>query len=97
MKQILQNISNGKTDLIEVPCPKNKLGNVLIETRKTIISKGTEKMLIDFGKSSLLGKAISQPDKVKQTFGFDIAIVTTAKNREEGLVLLKQLGIPFQE
>tara|TARA_A100001037_G_scaffold306785_2_gene355488 strand:- start:1829 stop:3943 length:2115 start_codon:yes stop_codon:yes gene_type:complete len=67
MKQILQNISNGKTDLIEVPCPKNKSGNVLIETRKTIISKGTEKMLIDFGKSSLLGKAISQPDKVKQT------------------------------
>ena len=67
MKQILQNISNGKTDLIEVPCPKNKLGNVLIETKKTIISKGTEKMLIDFGKSNLLGKAISQPDKVKQT------------------------------
>lgn len=36
-------------------------------------------------------------DKVKQTFGFDIAIVTTAKTREEGLTLLKQLGIPFKE
>lgn len=36
-------------------------------------------------------------DKVKQTLGFDIAIVTTAKNREEGLILLKQLGVPFQE
>jgi large subunit ribosomal protein L5 len=36
-------------------------------------------------------------DKVKQIFGFNIAIVTTAKNREEGLTLLKQMGIPFQE
>jgi large subunit ribosomal protein L5 len=36
-------------------------------------------------------------DKVKQNFGFDIAIVTTAKNREDGLILLKQLGVPFQD
>jgi large subunit ribosomal protein L5 len=35
-------------------------------------------------------------DKVKQTFGFDIAIVTTAKTREDGLILLQQLGLPFQ-
>jgi large subunit ribosomal protein L5 len=36
-------------------------------------------------------------DKVKQIFGFNIAIVTTAKNREEGLALLTQMGIPFQD
>lgn len=36
-------------------------------------------------------------DKVKQMFGFNVAIVTTANNREEGLKLLKQLGVPFQE
>ena len=35
-------------------------------------------------------------DKVKQIFGFNVAIVTTANNRDEGLVLLKQMGVPFQ-
>jgi len=36
-------------------------------------------------------------DQVKQIFGFNISIVTTAKNRNEGLTLLKQMGIPFQD
>jgi predicted dehydrogenase/threonine dehydrogenase-like Zn-dependent dehydrogenase len=66
MKQVLQNLSNGETSLVEVPAPKNIKGNVLIATRATIVSAGTERMLIGFGKASYLSKARQQPDKVKQ-------------------------------
>ncbi|MDC3161382.1 bi-domain-containing oxidoreductase [Gammaproteobacteria bacterium] len=65
MKQVLQNISNGETLIEEVPCPESKKGNVLIETSTSLISAGTERMLIDFGKSGWIEKARSQPDKVK--------------------------------
>lgn len=76
MKQVLQNLANGETTLEDVPCPKAKNGNVLIETTKTLVSVGTERMLVDFGKAGWIEKARSQPDKVKmvlekvQTDGF---------------------------
>ena len=66
MKQILQNLSNGETYIEEVPCPNVKKGHILIKSHKSLISTGTEKMLVDFGKSGLINKARSQPDKVKE-------------------------------
>ena len=66
MKQILQNLGNGETILADVPCPRRGSGAVLIQTTRSLVSLGTEKMLIDFGKGSLIAKARSQPDKVKQ-------------------------------
>ncbi|MDX2369611.1 MAG: bi-domain-containing oxidoreductase [Colwellia sp.] len=69
MKQILQNIANGETQLVEVPCPQSKNGQLLISTTKSLVSVGTERMLIDFGKSSWIQKARSQPDKVKMVIG----------------------------
>jgi predicted dehydrogenase/threonine dehydrogenase-like Zn-dependent dehydrogenase len=69
MKQILQNIANGETQLVEVPCPQNKNGQLLISTTKSLVSVGTERMLIDFGKSGWIQKARSQPDKVKMVLG----------------------------
>ena len=69
MKQILQNIANGETQLVEVPCPQNKNGQLLISTTKSLVSVGTERMLIDFGKSGWIAKARSQPDKVKMVLG----------------------------
>jgi threonine dehydrogenase-like Zn-dependent dehydrogenase len=65
MKQILQNISNGETLLVDVPCPKNIKSHILIATKKTVVSIGTERMLINFGKASYISKAKQQPDKVK--------------------------------
>ena len=65
MKQVLQNISNGETQLVEIPCPQIKAGQLLIATKKSLVSVGTERMLIDFGKSSWIDKARSQPDKVQ--------------------------------
>ena len=49
-----------------MPCPRRGTGAVLIESTRSLVSLGTEKMLIDFGKGSLIAKARSQPDKVKQ-------------------------------
>ncbi|NVK74121.1 MAG: zinc-binding dehydrogenase [Oceanospirillaceae bacterium] len=65
MKQILQNISNGQTILSDVPSPKPKKGNCIIQTSTTLVSAGTERMLVDFGKANWIQKARSQPDKVK--------------------------------
>lgn len=66
MKQVLQNLRNGATTIEEVPTPGLSRGSILIQTRASLISAGTEKMLVEFGKASLLAKARAQPDKVKQ-------------------------------
>jgi predicted dehydrogenase/threonine dehydrogenase-like Zn-dependent dehydrogenase len=65
MKQIIQNLSNRSTNVAEVPCPKNKAGNLLIQSKNSLVSPGTERMLVDFGKANILNKALQQPDKVK--------------------------------
>lgn len=65
MKQILQNLKNGETELAEIPCPSVGRGQVLIQTRASLISAGTERMLVDFGRASLIEKARQQPEKVR--------------------------------
>ena len=66
MKQILQNLSNGRTELAEVPCPQAKHGQLLIRTHASLVSVGTERMAVDFSKANLIQKARQQPDKVRQ-------------------------------
>lgn len=66
MKQILQSLKTGATEIAEVPCPAPARGQVLIRTARTLVSAGTERMLVDFGKAGLIGKARQQPDKVRQ-------------------------------
>ncbi len=66
MKQILQDLRQGDTIIEDVPCPVARPGELLIRTRQTLVSVGTEKMLVDFGKGNLLQKAMQQPDKVPQ-------------------------------
>ena len=66
MKQVLQNISNGKTYLEDIPCPSSKKGHVLIKTQKSLVSAGTERMLVDFGKAGWINKARTHPDKVAE-------------------------------
>ncbi|WKK67365.1 bi-domain-containing oxidoreductase [Lutimonas zeaxanthinifaciens] len=65
MKQILQSFKTGKTELTELPAPKAKKGEVLIQTTRSLVSLGTERMLVEFGKANLITKARQQPDKVK--------------------------------
>ena len=66
MKQIIQDLKNGETILEEVPVPQVKAGYVLIKTSRSLVSLGTERMLVEFGKANLIDKARQQPDKVKQ-------------------------------
>lgn len=65
MKQIIQDLKTGKTMLEDVPTPIVKRGSVLIRTKRSLVSLGTEKMLVEFGKANLIEKARQQPDKVK--------------------------------
>ncbi len=66
MKQIINNLKTGNVNLIEVPTPKVGEGEVLIKTTHSLVSLGTERMLVEFGKASLLQKAKKQPEKVKE-------------------------------
>lgn len=66
MKQIIQDLKSGATILEEVPVPQVKAGAVLIQTSRTLVSLGTERMLVEFGKANLIDKARQQPDRVKQ-------------------------------
>jgi threonine dehydrogenase-like Zn-dependent dehydrogenase len=66
MLQVLQELSTGRTVLREVPPPALSPGSVLIGTRRSLISAGTERMLVEFGRGNLLAKARQQPDKVAQ-------------------------------
>lgn len=66
MRQILQNLKTGETELATIPTPKVRPGCVLIKSSISVLSVGTERMLVDFGKGNMISKARQQPDKVRQ-------------------------------
>lgn len=66
MKQVIQDLRKGFTGVVDLPAPLVRRGCLLIRTRASLISPGTERMLLEFGRSNLLAKARQQPDKVKQ-------------------------------
>ena len=76
MLQLLQNLGTGETLLADVPAPQGARGSLLIATRRTLVSAGTERMLVDFGRASWIDKARQQPEKVRQVL---------AKVRTDGL------------
>ena len=65
MKQIIQDLKQGNTILEEIPVPDIKSGSILIKTTRSLVSLGTERMLVEFGKANFIKKAKQQPDKVK--------------------------------
>ena len=77
MKQLLQNMRDGKTIVVEVPAPTPQRGQALVRVAASLVSAGTERMLVEFGEKSLVGKARSRPDLVRQVLD---------KARREGLV-----------
>ena len=66
MKQLLQNLRDGKALVVDVPAPTPKPGMVLVRNAASLISAGTERMVVDFAGKSLVGKARSRPDLVRQ-------------------------------
>lgn len=77
MKQLVQNLRTGETKVIEVPVPSVQPGMVVVRTAASLVSAGTERMLVEFGEKSLIGKAIARPDLARQVF---------QKARQEGLL-----------
>lgn len=68
MRQILCNLQTGKTLLADVPAPGAEPGQLLVRTTRTLVSQGTEKMLVEFGKATLFQKARAQPQRVRQVW-----------------------------
>jgi len=66
MKQVLQSLKNGKTFVEDVPVPLVSYGKLLIKSKFTLISAGTERMLVNFGRANYFNKARQQPEKVTQ-------------------------------
>ncbi|MBN1588211.1 MAG: bi-domain-containing oxidoreductase [Pirellulales bacterium] len=66
MKQMLQNLRSGKISVADVPRPLQLPDGIVVRSRKSLISAGTEKMMLELGKKSLVGKAKERPDLVKQ-------------------------------
>ena len=67
MKQLIQNFNSKQgVELVDFPTPLIEKGKVLIQTKRTLVSKGTESMLVKFGNASYIQKAKQKPDRVKQ-------------------------------
>ncbi len=77
MKQLLQNVKNGNTTIEEVPMPTPREGMALVKIATSLVSAGTERMIVEFAEKNLVGKARSRPDLVKQVID---------KARREGIV-----------
>src|SRR5512139_1370764 len=77
MKQLLQNIHSGATEVLDVPIPQVQPGMALVRTQASLVSAGTERMLVEFAGKSLLGKALSRPDLARQVMD---------KARREGIL-----------
>ena len=81
MKQLIQYFRSGKLEIIEAPEPKATAQSLVVQTTRSLISVGTEKMMLDFGKASYLNKAKQQPERVKQVLD---------KIKTEGLISTTQ-------
>lgn len=77
MKQLLQNMKTGETIVAEVPVPNPGQGTALVRAAASLVSVGTERMLVEFAKQGLIGKAQSRPDLFRQVLN---------KARREGLL-----------
>ncbi len=66
MRQLLQSLADGRTLIANVPVPSAGRGALLIRTACSLISAGTERMLVEFGRASWLQRARQQPERVRQ-------------------------------
>ncbi|MDR2149055.1 MAG: bi-domain-containing oxidoreductase [Tannerella sp.] len=91
MHQLIQDLKSGYTLLEEIPAPQVREGCVLIQTTCSLVSLGTERMLVEFGKANLIDKARQQPERVKQVLD---------KIKSDGLMptleaVFNKLGVPL--
>ncbi|HEY2981656.1 MAG TPA: zinc-binding alcohol dehydrogenase, partial [Anaerolineales bacterium] len=84
MKQLLQNLRDGRTAVEDVPMPAPRPGFALVRTAASLVSAGTERMVVEFAGKSLAGKASARPDLVRQVID---------KARREGVVSAVQSAL----
>lgn len=77
MKQLIQSVSTGELAVLDVPSPQVPRGGILVRTRASLVSAGTERNMASFAQANLLQKARSRPDLVRQTI---------AKARRDGIL-----------
>ncbi len=77
MRQVIQSYKDGRIAVAEVPVPACKAGGLLVRNVASLISAGTEKLMIEMGRKSLVGKARARPDLVRQAW---------AKAQKEGFI-----------
>jgi len=77
MRQLTQNFKNGELKIGDVPMPAVKSGGVLVRNCFSLISAGTDRMMIELAQKNIVGKAKERPDLVKQVIN---------KVRSEGLI-----------
>ena len=76
MRQLIQHLGSGRTELLAVPAPGPRRGRLLVRAQRSLVSLGTERMLVEFGRGGWLSKARQQPEKFRAVL---------AKIRSEGL------------
>jgi predicted dehydrogenase/threonine dehydrogenase-like Zn-dependent dehydrogenase len=76
LRQIVQHLGSGRTELLDVPAPGSRHGRLLVRATRSLVSLGTERMLVEFGRGGWLSKARQQPEKFRAVL---------AKIRSEGL------------
>lgn len=67
MKQLIQNMRTGESRVVEVPVPQASPGRVLVHLAASLVSAGTERMLVDFGRKNIIEKVRARPDLARQT------------------------------
>ena len=77
MRQLIQHLGSGCTELLAVPAPGPRRGRLLVRAQRSLVSLGTERMLVEFGRGGWLSKARQQPEKFRAVL---------AKIRAEGLL-----------
>jgi threonine dehydrogenase-like Zn-dependent dehydrogenase/predicted dehydrogenase len=93
LRQIVQSLKSGKIEVVNLPVPALNDGHLLIKTHRTLVSAGTERMLLEFGKAGLIEKALMQPDKVRlvmnkiKTDGLQPALDTVFNKLDQPLPL----------
>jgi threonine dehydrogenase-like Zn-dependent dehydrogenase len=66
MKQLLQSVSNGNAMVVDVPAPRASHGEILVRVGASLVSAGTERMVVEFAEKNILQKAMARPDLVRQ-------------------------------
>jgi len=91
MRQVIQDVRQGHVRVEEIPPPALKPAGVLVRTVASVVSVGTERLALEFGQKSLLGKALERPDLVRQVVD---------KTKRDGVISAYQavkgrLGVPL--